>query len=574
MKNKKKKIGGMALFNGLLLKSTDRECMVQENDVITIKSIATNHKFSLTDIPIIRGIARIISTIQSSVPYIMKSAREIINDITKNEEEEIEVNNYQITIGYVIAILLLISLYIVVPNVISLLFASSLQSIIQVLLQVITFGIYLLVLKSTRMFNTLFEYHGAEHKVVNAYEALGNYDLEVAKVKKCSRFHRRCGGNFVIYFVIGLLLTTLFIPSSSIWLKTVIQMLLTPVILGVAYETLFLFSMLPKPLAFLSYPAMAIQFITTREPSDDKIKIAITALKGCLASNKKITLKEYINHYITKNLNNIPYEMSDILRIVGFYKNTTKDEIYTKLDEISIDLKDSILLDKLFDKLYKENIPLQYILQKQSFYNEEYFVNENVLIPRQDSEILVEKAIQYINNENLITMIDMCTGSGCIGISITKHTALKITFLVDISKKTLEVAEKNISINQIADRVKTIHSDLFDKFLNKTENTYDIIVSNPPYIPTEEINKLDKTVQNEPFLALDGGIDGMDIYRKIFIQSKQILKDKGLLLLEIGFDELDKIIKIIEHDKNYELVESVKDLGGNDRVIVCRFLQI
>ena len=167
----------------------------------------------------------------------------------------------------------------------------------------------------------------------------------------------------------------------------------------------------------------------------------------------------------------------------------------------------------------------------------------------------------------------MCTGSGCVGISIAKNTDIKIAFLVDISKKALDVAEKNIKLNDVFNKVKTIHSDLFNVFLDKAENTYDIIVSNPPYIPTNDILSLDENVKKEPFIALNGGKDGMDVYRKIFTQAKKVLKNNGLLLLEIGYDELAKITELIKNDDNYILVESVKDLGGNDRVVVCRFLQ-
>ena len=200
--------------------------------------------------------------------------------------------------------------------------------------------------------------------------------------------------------------------------------------------------------------------------------------------------------------------------------------MYINLDTISINLKDQIVIESLLNKLYKENIPLQYITNTQFFYNEEYFVNENVLIPRQDTEILVEKAIWYITNENLTTLIDMCTGSGCVGISIAKNTDIKIAFLVDISKKALDVAEKNIKLNDVFNKVKTIHSDLFNVFLDKAENTYDIIVSNPPYIPTNDILSLDENVKKEPFIALNGGKDGMDVYRKIFTQAKKVLKNK------------------------------------------------
>ena len=544
MKKKNNQVGGMALFNGLLLKSKYRECVVKEGNDITIEEYTPDEKFSIRKLPIIRGLLNIINIITSSIPHIIKSTEEILNDMNDDDDEEVKASSKMIVTIYIVVMMLLLLMYIFVPNLISLLFPSYLQNIVSASLQLIFFIIYLLILKNYKELNTMFEYHGAEHKVVNAYENFKTSSLSVEDVKKSSRFHRRCGGNFVVYLVLYIIILTIFIPSTNIWLKSIIQILALPILIGLACETLTIFSLLPKKLAFLSYPAMAIQLVTTIEPSEDKIKLAILALKGCVLENKKLTLKEYINKYDKENL-----------------------------DTISINLKDQIVIESLLNKLYKENIPLQYITNSQFFYNEEYFVNENVLIPRQDTEILVEKAIWYITNENLTTLIDMCTGSGCVGISIAKNTDIKIAFLVDISKKALDVAEKNIKLNDVFNKVKTIHSDLFNVFLDKAENTYDIIVSNPPYIPTNDILSLDENVKKEPFIALNGGKDGMDVYRKIFTQAKKVLKNNGLLLLEIGYDELAKITELIKNDDNYILVESVKDLGGNDRVVVCRFLQ-
>lgn len=566
------KIGGMALFDGLLLRSKDRECIVTENDM-QINEFEVNDTFTLKDIPLIRGIFKITNTIKSSIPYIIKSTEDIVNNIVDDKEEKVKVDNTKVIIGYFIAITLILSIYILVPNLISLLFPIKFQNIVQASLQIILFVVYLLILKNSKWLKKLFEYHGAEHKVINAYEKNSTYDLSVDEVKKSSRFHKRCGGNFVVYFILYISIATILLPITNIWIKTAIQILILPVLLGLAYETLFVFSLLPKKLAFLSYPAMIIQFITTIEPNDDKIKIAIDCLKGCIKENKNLSIKEYIKLYIQENIKDVDYDISDILRVIAYYKNTTKDKLYAKIDEVFLNLEEQIVIDNLLYKLYKENVPLQYITKRQLFYNEEYIVNENVLIPRQDSEILVEKAIEYIEKENLTTLIDMCTGSGCIGISIVKNTELKLAFLVDISKEALEITDKNIKLNDVFNRAKTIQSDLFDFFLDKSENKYDIIVSNPPYIPTNDIVTLDKNVQHEPIIALDGGIDGMDMYRQILSQAKSILKENGLLLFEIGYDELEKIKEEVNKIKEYEIIEIVKDLSGNDRVVVCRFLQ-
>ena len=213
------------------------------------------------------------------------------------------------------------------------------------------------------------------------------------------------------------------------------------------------------------------------------------------------------------------------------------------------------------------NVPLQYITNKQEFMGLEFFVNEDVLIPQPDTEILVEEVINICKSifENKeIRILDLCTGSGCIGISISKNIDNSKMVLSDISNKTLEVAKVN-SIKHNID-LSIIQSDLFDSINDK----FDIIVSNPPYIKTEVIKTLDKEVQNEPELALDGGEDGLKIYRKIIKEAYNYLNDDGYLCLEIGYDQKEDVIKLIEDEGKYTNIYSKKDLGNNDRIIICK----
>lgn len=580
MKNtnkKHEKIGGMALFNGLLLKSKQRETVIEcKKDKIKIDiTNAKGNKSSIIEkIPIVRGIYSIICMFSFCTPYIINSAKNMLEKfIDDGLKEEVKINKFEIVTSYIIASLIVLSLFIILPNLISILVNDNIKNIVQFLVQLSMFIIYLLLIKNIPILQNVFEYHGAEHKVVNAYENLNLEDITVENVKKQSRFHKRCGGNFVIYLLVIFLATTFMIPTTSLAMKTIIQIIALPFIIGMSYELLFLFSNLQGIFSYISYPAMLIQFITTKEPSDEKIQLAIYALFGCVKENNDIVLKEYINGYIKLNLEEKEYELSDILRIVAKVKKVTKEEILVNLNSLILNFEEQIILDTLLNKLYKDNIPLQYILGKQYFYKEEYEVDENVLIPRADTEILVEKAIEYINKENLETIIDMCTGSGCVGISIAKNSNIKFGFLVDISSKALEIAKKNNILNETNNKMSVLKSNLFDEFKNIQQNKYDIIVSNPPYIKTNVIKTLDKCVQNEPLLALDGGDDGLFVYKKIIKQAKNILKDNGYLMLEIGYDQLEKITKLIEREKEYELIESAKDLNGNDRVIICRFLQ-
>lgn len=225
---------------------------------------------------------------------------------------------------------------------------------------------------------------------------------------------------------------------------------------------------------------------------------------------------------------------------------------------------DSLRVEEIYNKIKKleEHIPIQYITNKQEFMKLKFFVNENVLIPRSDTEILVEEIIENYKNKE-VKILDLCTGSGCIAISLKKYIENSKIYAVDISKEALKVAKQN-AINNGVD-IKFIESDIFK---NINEEKFDIIVSNPPYIKTEVINKLDKEVKKEPFIALDGGKDGLYFYKKIIEEGYKFLNENGKIFFEIGYDQKDEIINIIKNDTRYEVVKTKKDLGNNDRVIV------
>ena len=217
------------------------------------------------------------------------------------------------------------------------------------------------------------------------------------------------------------------------------------------------------------------------------------------------------------------------------------------------------------DKLC-ENIPLQYIINKQEFMGLEFYIDENVLIPQPDTEVLVEEVINILRNEKKEKILDLCTGSGAIGISIAKNIEnIKVT-LSDISKNALNVAKKNCNKILNNNKINIVESDLFEKINDK----FDIIVSNPPYIKSKIIQTLDKEVQNEPLLALDGGEDGLKIYRRIINEAYKYLNSDGYLCLEIGYDQKDEVIDLINNSGKYIEIYSKKDLSKNDRIIVCK----
>lgn len=218
------------------------------------------------------------------------------------------------------------------------------------------------------------------------------------------------------------------------------------------------------------------------------------------------------------------------------------------------------------EKLTK-GIPLQHITHRQEFMKMDFFVDENVLIPRPDTEILVEEVIKIAQKYNSPRILDLCTGSGAIAISLKKFVPNADITAVDISEKALEIAQKNAK--KLETKINFLKSNLFDKLDNKK---FDIIVSNPPYIRKDEIKKLSEEVQKEPKIALDGGEDGLDFYRIIAEQAINYLKTGSFLCFEIGYNQKNDVIKIIEDEQNYKNTYCKKDLYGNDRIIITQVL--
>lgn len=225
--------------------------------------------------------------------------------------------------------------------------------------------------------------------------------------------------------------------------------------------------------------------------------------------------------------------------------------------EVSDEIKDRYLS---LIHMRKEHIPLQHITGTQEFMGFDFFVNENVLVPRQDTECLVENVLPFAHGKKIL---DMCTGSGCIIISLKKLNETAECTGADISKKALEVAQKNAASNEA--EVYFIESDMFEKINGK----YDIIVSNPPYIRPDLIKTLEPEVrEHDPMLALDGGEDGLMFYRILAKEGKKHLAGPGMMFMEIGHDQGRAVKEIFENEGFKEVVVK-KDLCENDRVVMA-----
>ena len=249
--------------------------------------------------------------------------------------------------------------------------------------------------------------------------------------------------------------------------------------------------------------------------------------------------------------------------LMQYVLNASRQYIIVNDKEELNKLKEKQYFDAI--KLLKSGVPIEHITHQKEFMKLNFFVDNNVLIPRQDTEILVEEVIKIAKKIKAKNILDLCTGSGAIGISLAKYLTETKIVATDISNDALNIARKNAVINNVQNQMIFINSDLFT---NLEAQKFDIIVSNPPYIKTNVIEKLDIQVKNEPNIALDGGKDGLDFYRKIIKESYQYLKYNGYLCLEIGFDQKDDVVNILNETENFKNIYCKKDLGDNDRVVV------
>lgn len=276
-----------------------------------------------------------------------------------------------------------------------------------------------------------------------------------------------------------------------------------------------------------------------------------------------MNLKELLNKYKAK-LDNKLDDSTIILKIlVEHVFGIKKDHIIAKQDEILDDNKITVFESDI--KKILSGVPVQYIVNNQEFMKLNFYVDENVLIPQPDTEILVEEVVNEFK-EKECKILDLCTGSGAIAISLAKYIKEAKITAIDISNKALQVAKLNAEKNLVHKKIEFIESNMFENIKTKD---FDVIVSNPPYIETEKINQLSEQVKHEPHIALDGGSDGLDFYKIIAQNAYKHLKEQGKLFLEIGYDQKFSVMELLEKLEQYKNIYCKKDLAGNDRVIVA-----
>ena len=275
--------------------------------------------------------------------------------------------------------------------------------------------------------------------------------------------------------------------------------------------------------------------------------------------NIELAIKDGINILKNKRINSAKLDAEILMA-----KVLKKDREFIFLNN-NYDLENKNL--EYFNELIKQRSnykPIAYLINKKSFWKNEFFVNKNTLIPRPDTEMLVEQVLKLTKHKNVMNILDIGVGSGCILLSILKERKNFYGTGLDISKNALDICKINAKKLQINSRVKFYKTDI-DKFV---QGNYDLIISNPPYIKRYDLKYLESDViKFEPKLALDGGVDGLSEIRKVINKTSELIKKNGKFVLEIGFNQKNKVIKLLRK-KGFYINCALKDFGLNDRCIV------
>ncbi len=258
--------------------------------------------------------------------------------------------------------------------------------------------------------------------------------------------------------------------------------------------------------------------------------------------------------------NKIPSNILDSELLLSKTLNKSRENILMNLDQ-KINKKNIITFQRYIERRSK-NEPIAYITEEKEFWSKKFFVNKHTLIPRPETELLVDKILKIYKGKK-ISILDVGTGSGCIILSLLSNLKKSNGIGIDVSNDTLFVSKKNAIKHKLTSRVKFLNKSIGNIFNKK----FDLIVSNPPYIERKEIKNLSKDIQMyEPRMALDGGNDGLDLIKKVIYKSKNILKTNGMLALEIGNGQINKVSKVLLNN-NFRIFDATKDYNNNVRCV-------
>ena len=584
---RKCEVGGQAVIEGVMMRGSKGQATAirKPNGKIEIdmkKIVPITKKYKFLNIPFIRGIFVLIDSLVTGINTLNYSASFFEEEGEEESKFELWLKNKfgeksnDLIVGgtMVVSFALAIGLFVALPTGIASLFSRMnlnpvILNLIEAVIRITILLIYMYSISKMEDIYRVFQYHGAEHKSIFCYES--GEELTVENVKKFTRFHPRCGTNFLFLIMFVSIMIFSFTGWGGFFERLTLRVLLIPVVSGITYELIRWLGKSDNILSkVIAYPGLKLQELTTKEPDDDQLEVAISALMAAegIKSNEK-TIGELLD-VGSKELKekNIDTYMLDSQLLLGMVLGKDKIYLITNRDK-KVSHKDEKEYMSLIEKRSKR-MPIKYILGETEFMGFDFDVEEGVLIPRGDTEILVEEVLSIINEDDKLKICDLCSGSGAIGISLAMNRRNIEVDEIDNFDIPEKVTKSNIVKHALENRVKFIRSNLLEKPINDGKK-YDIIVSNPPYIKASEINNLmDDVKLYEPHTALDGGEDGLIFYRQIIEESKLTLNNNGFLAFEIGHDQgLD--VRILMEEAGFSNVKLVKDLAGLDRVLLGYF---
>ena len=606
MKNKQKKIkktctyiGGQAVMEGVMMRGKcamatavrDPEGRIQ---IEALRITPPEKRSRFSRLPFVRGVINFVSSLVEGNRVLMRSAEVAEGDAEQPskaekwlaEKHKINLNSLLNGIAVVFGVCLALLIFVLVPQALTQLTGLKTTGVEGLWFNLIEGGIrlviFLLYIVGISLFKTLkrvYMYHGAEHKTITCFER--GLPLTVENVRDCARVHDRCGTTFlflvmvvsILVFSLANVLVGTYIYTGhktlDFFIRMCFKLLMLPVVAGVSYEILrALAKTQNKFFLVFKAPGLLLQKITTKEPDDGMIECAIAAFEKVRAMDEDPTIPETM--FATsckmtellsgtkKRFRDNSVDEEDAEWIFSIVLNIPKSAVTTEEHILKVAQVKEIL--RIADERLTGR-PLWYIIGDADFYGYKIKVDERVLIPRPETEELAQHVVTAAEEGDSI--LDLCTGSGAIAIAVSKELEKRgcnVTVTAsDISESALELARENAEANRAS--VKFVCSDLFSKLRGR----YNVIVSNPPYIPTGDIETLQREVRDfEPRTALDGGADGLDFYRRIADSAGKYLVKGGMLIMEVGMGEADEVVKLFKYC-DYAMI--IKDMQGVDRFV-------
>lgn len=596
-------IGGQAVMEGVMMRGKramatavrDPEGKIQV-EAVRVRPPEERSRFSR--LPFVRGVVSFVESLIVGNRVLMRSAEVAEGDEEQPskaekwlaEKHKVNLNSVWNIAAIVLGVLLAIVIFVLLPQYLTGFTGFATTGLEGLWFNLIEGGIrmviFLLYIVGISVFPTLgrvYRYHGAEHKTITCFER--GLPLTVENVRGCSRVHDRCGTTFLfLVMVVSILVFSLANAlagtviytgndTADFFIRMAFKLLMLPIVAGVSYEILrALAKTQSKFFMIFKAPGLLLQRITTREPDDGMIECAVAAFQKVYDMDADPSIPETMFATACK--------MSELLAgTKKRFKDNGVDEeeaewifsLLLSVPKSAVNSEEHILRvaqAKEILKVADERLtgrPLWYIIGDADFYGYKIKVDERVLIPRPETEELAQQVIASAEEGNSI--LDLCTGSGAVAIAVSKElekNKCKVTVTAsDISADALALAKENAEANGAA--VNFVQSDLFSRIRGR----YNIIVSNPPYIPTKDIETLQREVRDfEPRLALDGGEDGLDFYRRIAENAGKYLVRGGMLIMEVGIGEAESVVKLFRYC-DYSMI--VKDMQGVDRFVKIVF---